>query len=428
MNYKETLEYLFSKLPMYQRQGKIAFKKNLDNILLLCEHSGNPQNKFKTIHIGGTNGKGSVSHILASVLQTAGYNTGLYTSPHLKDFRERIKINGNMISEKKIIDYVEKNTSYFEKLQPSFFEMTVALAFDYFADQNVDIAVIEVGLGGRLDSTNIINPILSVITNISYDHTQFLGETLAEITQEKAGIIKENTPVVIGEFQEEIADVFITKAKEKNAPIYFADKELSCEYQMLSTDYKQILNINKNMKSVYFNLKTDLIGAYQKKNIICALKTIDILKDQFYISEETIYKGISNVTKNTHFKGRWHILGNNPLIIADTGHNEAGIKEIISQIKNTAYKKLHFIFGTVNDKNIDTILSLLPADALYYFTKAQIPRALNEDILSKKAEKFNLIGNKFLKVKDAFKAAKQSASPEDLIFIGGSTFIVAEII
>ncbi len=428
VTYKETISYLFNKLPMYQRQGKTAIKKNLDNIIELCKHSGNPQNKFKTIHVGGTNGKGSVSHILASILQTSGYKTGLYTSPHLKDFRERIKINGDMISEKEVITYVGKNKPFFEKLQPSFFEMTVALAFEYFAQQKVDIAIIEVGLGGRLDSTNIINPILSVITNISFDHTQMLGNTLKQIAYEKGGIIKENTPVIIGEYQKEVADLFITKAKEKHAPIYFADKEYSSEYEMLSTDYKQILNINKNKKLIYVNLKTDLIGTYQKKNIICTLKTIDILKDQFSVSKEAVYEGILNVKKNTNFMGRWHIMGYNPLIIADTGHNEAGIKEIISQIKNTAYKKLHFVFGAVNDKNLDSILSILPVDAQYYFTKAKIPRALNENILSIKAEKFHLKGRKFLTVKDAYKAANQNASKEDLIFIGGSTFIVAEII
>lgn len=413
---------------MYQRQGKTAFKKDLDNIIALCEHSGNPHHKFKNIHVGGTNGKGSVSHILASVLQTAGYKTGLYTSPHLKDFRERIKINGELISKKNVIEYVEKNKSFFEKLQPSFFEMTVAMAFEYFAIQKVDIAIIEVGLGGRLDSTNIINPLLSVITNISSDHIQFLGETLPEIAKEKAGIIKEKTPVIIGEYQKEVADVFINTAKNKNAPIYFANKEYSSDYEMLSVDYKQILNIKKNNKPEFYDLETDLIGTYQKKNIICALKTIDILKGQFAISKNDIYKGILNVTKKTNFNGRWQILGYNPLIIADTGHNEAGIKEIISQIKNTAYKKLHFIFGTVNDKNIDTILTLLPKNATYYFTKAKIPRALDENILFKKAKKTGLSGKAFSTVKEAYSIAKQNASKTDLIFIGGSTFVVAEII
>jgi len=413
---------------MYQRQGKTAFKKDLDNIIALCEHSDNPHHKFKNIHVGGTNGKGSVSHILTSVLQTAGYKTGLYTSPHLKDFRERIKINGEFISKKNIIEYVEKNKSFFEKLQPSFFEITVAMAFEYFAIQKVDIAIIEVGLGGRLDSTNIVNPLLSVITNISSDHIQFLGETLPEIAKEKAGIIKEKTPVIIGEYQKEVADIFINTAKNKNAPIYFANKEYSSDYEMLSIDYKQILNIKKNNKPEFYDLETDLIGTYQKKNIICALKTIDILKGQFTISKNDIYKGILNVTKKTNFNGRWQILGYNPLIIADTGHNEAGIKEIISQIKNTAYNKLHFIFGTVNDKNIDAILKLLPKNATYYFTKAKIPRALDEIILFEKAKKIGLSGKAFSTVKKAYSIAKQNASKNDLIFIGGSTFIVAEII
>ncbi len=428
MNYQETLNYLFGKLPMYQRQGKPALKKSLNNILALCKHAGNPHQKFKSIHVGGTNGKGSVSHISASILQTAGYKTGLYTSPHLKDFRERIKINGEMISEKAVIDYVEKNKSFFEKLQPSFFEMTVALAFDCFAKQEVDIAVIEVGLGGRLDSTNIINPEISVITNISIDHTQFLGSTLAEIAEEKAGIIKPAVPVVIGEYQKEISDIFTDFAKKNKSEIYFADREYSCEYEMLSTDYKQILNINKNGKPEFHNLKTDLIGSYQKKNIICALKIFDVLKEKFPLTKENIREGISNVTKNTNFKGRWQILGFNPLTVVDTGHNEAGIKEVVKQITKTPYKNLHFIFGTVNDKNIDTILSLLPKNALYYFTKAQIPRALDEKVLLKKAEKFNLKGSSFKTVKEAYKTSRINAEKEDLIFIGGSTFVAAEII
>ena len=385
---------------MYQRQGKTAFKKNLNNIIALCRNSGNPQNSFKSIHIGGTNGKGSVSHILASVLQTAGYKTGLYTSPHLKDFRERIKINGEMIPEKDVINFVEKNKLFFEELKPSFFEMTVAMAFEYFAKQKVDIAIIEVGLGGRLDSTNIINPLVSVITNISFDHTQMLGNTLPEIAREKAGIIKENTPVIIGEYQKELADVFIETAKNKNAPVYFADNELSCDYTMINTDYKQVLNIKKNNKPYLFNLKTDLLGIYQKKNIITALKTIELLRDTFNISTENIYSGIENVKNNTGFYGRWQIIGYKPLIIADTGHNEAGLKEIISQLKNTAYKRLHFIFGTVNDKNINKNLSLLPKDAVYYFTKAKIPRAFDEKVLAERAKKFNLYGKSFSSVNE----------------------------
>ena len=428
MSYQETIEYLLGKLPMYQKQGKTAYKKNLNNIRALCKHSDNPHYQFKSIHIGGTNGKGSVSHILASVLQTAGYKTGLYTSPHLKDFRERIKINGKMISEKKVINYIEKNKSFFEKLKPSFFEMTIALAFEYFAEKKVDIAIIEVGLGGRLDSTNIINPLISVITNISLDHTQFLGNTLCEIAKEKAGIIKKKTPVIIGEFQEKTAEIFTNKAKIQTAEIYFADKEYSADYEMLSIDYKQILNIRKNNESIYPDLKTDLIGTYQKKNIICALKTIDILSDSFTIKTNDIYEGILNVTKNTNFKGRWQILGHNPLMIADTGHNEAGIKEIVSQIEKTAYKKLHFIFGTVKDKNLDSVLSLLPKEAIYYFTKAQIPRALEENILFNNAKKFKLKGQTFNTVSKALKNAKLQSEKNDLIFIGGSTFIVAEVI
>ncbi len=413
---------------MYQRQGKTAFKKNLNNISLLCKHSGNSQNKFKSVHIGGTNGKGSVSHILASVLQKAGYKTGLYTSPHLIDFRERIKINGKMIPEKEVIDYVEKNKFLFEDVQPSFFEMTVALAFNYFAEQKTDVSVVEVGLGGRLDSTNIITPLVSVITNISYDHTQFLGETLREIATEKAGIIKEKIPVVIGEFHEETEKVFINKATEKNAEIYFADKEYFVDYSMMSTDYKQILNIKKGQKTVYPNLKTDLLGIYQKNNIITALKTIDVLKKSFEISDEDIYSGITDVSGITNFKGRWQVLNYNPLVIADSGHNKAGLSEVINQISEIPFKKLHFVFGTVNDKNTGEILNLLPPYARYYFTKAKIPRALHEDILLKKARKAGLQGDAYKSVNEALNAAKKNAEKEDLIFIGGSTFIVAEAI
>ncbi len=428
MNYFETVEFLYSQLPMYQRRGKTAFKKTSDNIIALCDKLGNPHLKFKSIHIAGTNGKGSVSHIFASILQEAGYKTGLYTSPHLKDFRERIRINGTEIPENEVTDFVEKNMSLFGEIKPSFFEMTVALAFYYFAKEKVDVAVIETGLGGRLDSTNVISPVLSVITNIDFDHKQFLGNTLKDIAYEKAGIIKENTPVVIGEYSDETADVFIKTAKEKKSDIYFADKEYSCDYSMLTSDYKQVLNVYKNGKLYFENLKTDLLGIYQRKNIVTVLKSIEILSDKFKISRDNIYSGTLNVKSNTGFRGRWDILGFNPLIIADTGHNEAGIKEILKQLKNTAYKKLHFVLGTVDDKDIENILKLLPKDAVYYFTKAQIPRALNEKELKNKAEKFGLEGKTFGKTEEAFLLAKKNAGKNDLIFVGGSTFTVAEIL
>ncbi len=428
MNYTETLEYMFSQLPMFQRQGKTAFKKDLTNIKLLCKHIGNPQNKFKSIHIAGTNGKGSVSHILASILQTAGYKIGLYTSPHLKDFRERIRINGKMISEDDVVNFIKENKSNFEEIKPSFFEMTVAMAFNHFAKNKVDIAIIETGLGGRLDSTNIITPILSVITNISFDHTQFLGNTIKEIAYEKAGIIKENIPVVIGETHEGSSKVFLEVAKNNNSKIYFADKEYKIDYSMLSADYKQIFNVEKDSKTIYKKLKTDLLGLYQKKNVISSLKAIDIINGEYNISKENIYDGLLNVQKNTGFAGRWNIIDYNPLIVADTGHNIAGINEVIAQLKATAYKKLHFIYGCVNDKDIDNILKLLPKKATYYFTQAKIPRALNANILQKKAKKHNLYGEIFVKTIDAFNSAKQNADKRDLILIGGSTFIVAELI
>jgi len=428
MTYKQTIEYLFSQLPMYQRQGQLAFKKDLTNIIALCEHNNNPQNNFVSIHIAGTNGKGSVSHILASILQTAGYKTGLYTSPHLKDFRERIRINGKMISENSVINYVKNNSLIFEDTKPSFFEMTVAMAFNHFAKNKVDIAIIETGLGGRLDSTNIIKPILSVITNISIDHTQFLGNTIKEIALEKAGIIKEKTPIVIGETNNISSKVFIEIANKKNAPIYFADSEYKIHYSLLNTDYKQVFNIEKNNNLFYENLITDLIGLYQKKNVITSLKAIDIISKKFNISQANIYDGFLNVQKHTGLAGRWNVLNFNPLTVADTGHNVAGINEVVSQIKNTAYKKLHFIYGTVNDKNINEILELLPKNANYYFTQAKIPRALNAKKLKDKAYKIGLTGNSYSNTKDAFNEAKKNAHKEDLILIGGSTFIVAELI
>ncbi|NPA68416.1 MAG: bifunctional folylpolyglutamate synthase/dihydrofolate synthase [Chlorobi bacterium] len=427
-DYKETLDYLFGKLPMYQRQGKTAYKKTLDNIFALCEHSGNPHKRFKSIHVAGTNGKGSVSHMLASVLQTAGYKTGLYTSPHLTDFRERIKINGEMIPEYELVNYVEENKDFFDKIKPSFFEMTVAAAFYYFAKREVDVAVIETGLGGRLDSTNIITPLLSIITNISFDHVQFLGNTLKDIAVEKAGIIKKGVPVVIGEYDEETSEIFIKRAEKLNSPIFFADKEYSCEYSLLSSDYKQILNVDKNGKPEYYNLKIDLNGVYQKKNVICVLKSIDVLSEKFNLHKEDVYKGLLHVTDNTGFRGRWQVLGYNPLIVADGGHNEAGLKEVVEQIKKIPYKTLHFIFGTVKDKDIESILSLLPKDAFYYFTKAEIPRAYDEKDLLKRALSSGLRGTSYDNVEKAFYEAKKNAAKEDFIFAGGSIFVIAEVL
>jgi len=427
MSYKDTLNYLYSQLPMFHRIGEKAYKNNLDNTLYLDNFFNHPHKNYQTIHIAGTNGKGSVSHMLASVLQSAGYKTGLYTSPHLKDFRERIRVNGKMISKKYVETFINANKCIFDEIKPSFFEMAVAMAFKYFADKKIDVAVIETGLGGRLDSTNIIIPELSVITNISLDHIDLLGNTLKKIAVEKAGIIK-NIPVIIGESNDETKSVFVLKAKEQNTQIYFADENYNINKVTNTNDNKLVFNI-RGKETNYKNLTCDLTGNYQEKNIITALKSIEILKKQnFNIDKSNIYEGLANVTANTGLKGRWQKLGEKPLIFCDTGHNEGGIKYIKEQLNSIKYNKLHIIFGVVNDKDIDTILALLPGNAEYYFTKAKIPRALDEKVLSQKAKKFGLNGKSFNTVKNAFKAAKENAKDDDLIFVGGSTFIVAEVI
>ncbi len=430
MNYKETLSFLFSQLPMYQREGKAAYKSDLYNTIELDRYFDFPHKKFKTIHIAGTNGKGSVSHILASILQEQGYKTGLYTSPHLKDFRERIRINGKFIQKEFVVDFVKNHTDIIKKLSPSFFELTVAMAFDFFAKQKVEIAVIETGMGGRLDSTNIINPEISVITNIGLDHTTFLGNTIEEIATEKAGIIKQAVPVVVGEYQKETVNIFLDKTNKTNSEIYFADKSFKIEYTLTSYDNCQLFNVLDSENNIaYKNLKTDLLGNYQTKNTITVLKTLDVLnKNKLKISVDSIYSGFKNVIKNTGFSGRWQILGNNPLIVCDTAHNKEGISFVINQINNTAYKNLHMVFGVVNDKNVNEILELLPKKAYYYFTKANIPRALNETLLYEKAKVKKLKGKVFKTVQDAFNAAKLTAKDNDMIFIGGSTFVVAEIV
>ncbi len=431
MNYAETLTYLFEKLPMFHRIGKAAYKSSLDNTLKLDEIFGHPHQYYKTVHVAGTNGKGSVSHMLAAVLQSAGYKTGLYTSPHLKDFRERIKINGEMISEEEVIQWVEdypvKNDLW--GMEPSFFELTAALAFDYFAKKEVDIAIIEVGLGGRLDSTNIITPEVSVITNIGLDHTDLLGETLEKIAAEKAGIIKQNVPAVIGTTQTETKQVFIDTTKIKKTSLFFADQEYVSSYSMFGLDGKQIMNFEKNNELVYPEIRLDLLGNYQQKNVPAVLKVLDILiENGWKISTQNIYDGLSNTAKLTGLMGRWQIIGYNPLIVCDTGHNEDGIKMVVNQIKNTAYKTLHFVFGVVADKNQDAILQLLPKNVLYYFTKADIPRAMNEKELAQKASGFGMKGMSYPSVIEAFSAAKNNAHKSDLIFVGGSTFVVAEIL
>ncbi len=427
MNYKETLDYLFSRLPMFQRIGAAAYKANLDNTWALMNALDSPEKKIKTIHIAGTNGKGSTSHMLAAAFQQAGYKTGLYTSPHLIDFRERIKINGKMISKQEVVKFVELHQKTFDQIEPSFFEWTVALAFDYFSRKKVDIAIVETGLGGRLDSTNVIHPELSIITNISFDHMNLLGATLPLIATEKAGIIKENTPVLIGETQKEIKPVFTSKAKIGHSPLFFADELISVK------SVKQIHKKNDLFLEMNFNESTkkiicDLPGLYQTRNIKTLLSAIAIINSTtaFKINSKQIVAALKNVKSQTGLMGRWQILKNKPLVIADTGHNEAGIKEVIKNIKNTKHDKLHFVLGMVNDKEVDKILQLLPKKAIYYFCKANIPRALDETLLKENAQQFNLKGNCYTNVQDALFAALQNASTKDLIFIGGSTFTVAD--
>ena len=395
MNYQQTIEYLFSRLPMYSRIGAAAFKKDLTNTITLCEHLGNPHHKFKSIHIAGTNGKGSVSHMLAAILQTAGYKTGLYTSPHLKDFRERIKVNGDEINEKFIIDFTEKIKPLIEEIEPSFFEITVAMAFDYFAEQKVDIAVVEVGLGGRFDSTNIITPELSVITNIGWDHMNILGDSLEKIAFEKAGIIKPNVPVVIGETIAETKPVFENIASEKNAPLHLATQERNVAGWKWEK-HELIVEIAEQGKTDHKKYHLDLPGIYQSKNLLTVLEACSVLKDlEYNIDENEIRQGLQKTKKMTGLHGRWEVIHENPTIVLDVGHNEDGIKQIIQQIELTTHHDLHIIIGMVKDKEIDTVLSLLPQSANYYFTQAHIPRALPAETLKEKAGEFNLKGKTY---------------------------------
>jgi dihydrofolate synthase/folylpolyglutamate synthase len=411
---------------MYQRIGAAAYKADLHNTIRIIEMLGKPHQKLKCIHVAGTNGKGSSSHMLAAVLQKAGYKTGLYTSPHLVDFRERIRINGKMISKNYIIDFVEKYKDEFEKINPSFFEWTVGLAFDHFAQEEVDVAIIEVGLGGRLDSTNVITPIVSLITNISYDHMNLLGDTLEKIAAEKAGIIKTRIPVVISQYQSESGPLFMQVAKDHRAPIEFADKVLKVISSRLNKDLLEVkvMNRKNNAENMY---ELDLTGSYQCKNLLGVLCTVEqIIKEGFIITEENIKVGLKNVSKLTGLAGRWQILAEKPFVIADTGHNEDGIRQVTENLKNLAYNKLHFVFGTVNDKSISRILELLPRNAEYYFVKASVPRALDEKELLAQAKKFRLSGKSFKTVEEGLKAAKKAAKKNDLILIGGSTFVVGD--
>lgn len=433
MNYQQTLDYMYNRLPMYQRIGSAAYKANLDNTIKLCELLGNPEETFKSIHIAGTNGKGSTSHMIASVLQCAGYKVGLYTSPHLKDFRERIKINGEKIPEEYVVNFIDRHIvpAVENKLELSFFEMTVGLAFDYFAKENIDIAVIETGLGGRLDSTNVISPELSIITNISFDHKALLGNTLEAIAKEKAGIIKHSTPVIISEKQFETKNVFTDKAISENAPLTFASDIYNANNVKHISNGKLLLSMDINRKSnlLLSDIECELLGFYQRKNIPVVISAVDELrKKDFYIPESSLRNGIKNVITKTGLLGRWQIINQKPLAIADTGHNEAGITEVLTQLKLTPHKQLHFVLGMVNDKDISGILSLLPTDARYYFCKAAIPRALDGIELAEKANSYNLKGNNYNSVSEAYETAKQNATEEDLVFVGGSTFTVAEVV
>ncbi|MDR2953523.1 MAG: bifunctional folylpolyglutamate synthase/dihydrofolate synthase [Prevotella sp.] len=422
MNYIETIDYLYNQLPVYQKVGGSAYKEGLDNSLALDEYFSQPHRKYRTIHVAGTNGKGSTSHLLAAILQESGYKVGLYTSPHLLDFRERIRVNGEKISEQYIVDFVAKHRESFEPIQPSFFELTMMMAFMYFADMKVDVAIIEVGLGGRLDSTNIITPDISIITNISFDHMQFLGDTLPKIATEKAGIIKQGIPIVIGEAEGEVRQVFEETAKRVNAPITFAEDMHLIESAKNASD-GWLLEAKE-----YPHLKDELPGYAQLKNAATVLCAVDILKkSECNIPEEAVYKGFANVVELTGLMGRWQIIQeSNPKIVCDTGHNAAGIKYIAEQLAHETYKNLHIVLGMVNDKDISSVLALLPKDAIYYFTKASIPRAMNEDNLKVLAEKQGLKGNSYPTVAEAVNKAMENAVSDDFIFIGGSNFVVAD--
>lgn len=406
MTYQETINWMFQQLPMYQHQGASAYKKDLTNTILLANHLQNPEKNLKCIHVAGTNGKGSTSHFLAAILQEAGYLVGLYTSPHLRDFRERIKINNVEIEEDYVCQFIERNKPFFDDNDLSFFEMTVGLAFEYFKNKEVDIAIIEVGMGGRLDSTNIITPLISVITNIGLDHTQFLGTTLPEIAFEKAGIIKSKTPVVVGEYLDQTKAVFETKAKENNAEIYFASDLISETYP------------------------SELLGDYQIHNKKTVLQTIRVLQmqNEFIIAEKNIKDGFLNVIKNTNLQGRWQQIHENPKVICDTAHNKEGLKIVLNQVSKEVFQSLHFVLGFVNDKDLDDILPLFPKNATYYFCKPNISRGLEVAIVQSKANKFGLLGHSYSSISEAYRVALKNAGHNDFIYIGGSTFVVAEIL
>ncbi len=428
--YQATVEYLFQQLPMFQRTGEMVHKMDLHKTIDLCAKLGDPHLKIKTIHVGGTNGKGSVSHLLASVFQSAGLKVGLFTSPHYKDFRERIKINGQFIDKEFVIAFTEKTKAWYDALKPSFFELTSAMAFDYFAQQKVDLAIIEVGMGGRLDSTNVVEPLLSVITNISYDHMEYLGDTLPKIASEKAGIIKAKTPVVIGEYHDETAEVFVNQSALKASPIVFASKN----YQILtiySTAEFTHYDVYYKGKCIYFNIAVNLTGDYQVKNIATALEAIaqyNELNEAVRITEAQIREGFKNLRSLTTFMGRWQVIQTSPLVIADSAHNLSGIELVLLQLRNMRYRELHIVFGTVKDKDPVSLLELLPRRAQYYFAKANIPRGMESEQLKATASEFHLKGEAYASVQSAFESAKAAAQKDDLIFVLGSIFVVAEVL
>jgi dihydrofolate synthase/folylpolyglutamate synthase len=424
VSYAEVLEYLYANLPMFHRIGAAALKPDLTNTLALCAALGNPQERFKTIHVAGTNGKGSTSHTLAAVLQTAGYKTGLFTSPHLKSFTERIRVSGQPVEEAFVVDFVNRIRTTADTIEPSFFEVTVAMAFDYFAQQQVDIAVIEVGLGGRLDSTNIITPVLSVITNIGWDHQDILGDTLPKIAAEKAGIIKSDVPVMISQHQPETDEVFLAKAKHESAPLVFA----SDRYSVRVHDASTALDIYRDGVRLFERLTLDLQGIYQQKNILGVLAAVEELQRQgWVITSEHIRQGMAHVMSLTGLKGRWQILGQHPLIVCDTGHNADGIAEVVRQIRLQQYKRLWMVFGVVKDKDIHHVLQLLPKEANYYFCQASVPRALDAEVLATQARAEGLQGEVVRDVNEALAQAIAHAGPDDMIFVGGSTFVVADL-
>lgn len=434
MTYDETLDFLYSQLPMYSRIGKAAYKEDLKNTLELCELLDHPERKFKSVHIAGTNGKGSISHMIAAILQKAGYKTGLYTSPHLKDFRERIRINGEMIPENEVTEFVSRYKDDVMKIGCSFFEWTVGLAFDHFSKLKVDIAVIETGMGGRLDSTNVITPVLSIITNISWDHADILGDTLEKIAIEKAGIIKEGIPVVIGETDEVTEKIFRRAASEKNSVIIFADQNFSIERSERKRDKAgqpsfHLTVAEKSPPGHIDQFELDLVANYQEKNLLTVLQSVTELKKAgFKISDAATSEALSNVTKATGLRGRWDILGMNPTIIADVAHNEAGLKYAMKNLNEYAYDRLHIVLGMVQEKDLQKILPLFPKDALYYFCSPNIPRGLDAEVLRQEAGKMGLKGKSYHSVREAYDAARSNSAIHDLIYVGGSTFVVAEVI